>query len=85
MEPYKMFFVPFDSTKLNLFNIRDPFKNRASSSDKGEKAKEIVVAPICGKITLTKEYIKTKKVTNGTNLITQSEAPSPEVRVSEKL
>ena len=36
MEPYKTFFVPFYSTKLNLLNIDDPVKNRASSSDKGE-------------------------------------------------
>ena len=34
MEPYKTFFVPFDSTKLNLFNTNDPVKNKASSSDK---------------------------------------------------
>ena len=34
MEPYKTFFVPFYSTKLNLNNINDPVKNRASSSDK---------------------------------------------------
>ena len=33
MEPYKTFFVPSDSTKLNLNNINDPVKNRASSSD----------------------------------------------------
>ena len=30
MEPYKAVFLPFDSTKLNLFNINDPVKNRAS-------------------------------------------------------
>ena len=34
METYKTFFVPFDYTKLNLFNINDQVKNRASSSDK---------------------------------------------------
>ena len=34
MEPYKTFFVPFDSTKLNIFNINNPIKNRAPSSDK---------------------------------------------------
>ena len=49
----------FDSTKLNLNNINNPVKNRASSSDKERKAKEKVVAPICGKITLPKESIKT--------------------------
>ena len=70
MEPYKTFFVPFDSTKLNLNNINDPVKNIASSSDKGKKAKEKVVAPICGKITLPKESIRTQKVTNGPNFIT---------------
>ena len=35
------------------------------------------MAPICGKITLPKEYTKTQKITNGPNLISQSEAPSP--------
>ena len=34
MEPYKTFFVTFDYTKLNLNNINDPVKNRASYSDK---------------------------------------------------
>ena len=37
MEPHKTFFEPFDYTKLDLFNINDPVKNRSSSSDKGEK------------------------------------------------
>ena len=46
MEPYKTFFIPFDSTKLNLNNINDPVKNRASSSDKKKKAKSKVVARI---------------------------------------
>ena len=72
MEPYKKFFVPFDSTMLNLNNINNPVKNRAPSSDKEKKAKDTVVAPICGEITLPKEYIKTQKVTNGTKLIIQS-------------
>ena len=85
MEPYKTFFVPFYSTKLNLNNIKDPVKNRASSSDKGKKAKEKVVAPFFGEIALPKEYIKTKRVINGPNLITQSEAPAPEVIVVDKL
>ena len=35
------------------------------------------MAPIFGKITLPKEYIKTQKLTNVPNLITQSEAPAP--------
>ena len=52
MEPYKKFFVPFYSTKLNLNNINNPVKNRSSSSDKGEVSKEKFVAPICGKIIL---------------------------------
>ena len=43
------------------------------------------MAPIFGEITLPKEYIKTKKVTNGPNLITQSEAPAPEVIVVDKI
>ena len=43
------------------------------------------MAPICGKIKLPKESIKTKKVTNLSNLITQSEAPAPEVIVVDKL
>ena len=74
MEPYKTFFVPFGTVK-----------NRESSSDKGVKAKEKVVTPICGKITLPKEYIKTKKVTNEPNLITRSEATSPELILVDKL
>ena len=40
------------------------------------------MAPICDEITL---HIKTQKVTNGPNLITQSEAPSPELIVVDKL
>ena len=43
------------------------------------------MAPICGKIKRPKESTKTKKVTNGPNLITQSEAPAPEVIVVDKL
>ena len=35
------------------------------------------MAPICGEFTLPKESIKTKKVANEPNFITQSEAPSP--------
>ena len=62
---YKTFFVPFDTTKLNLNIIKDTVKNRASSSDKNKKSKEKFVAPICGKISLPKESINTKKVTNG--------------------
>ena len=37
MELYKTFFITFDSTKLNLFNINNPVKNRPSSRDKGKK------------------------------------------------
>ena len=37
MELYKTFFVPFDSTKLKHFNINNPVKSRASSSDKKKK------------------------------------------------
>ena len=37
MEPYETFFVPFDSTKLNLNNINNPVKNRASSSERKKK------------------------------------------------
>ena len=43
------------------------------------------MAPICGKIILPKESIKTKIVTNGPNLINQSEAPVLEVIVVDKL
>ena len=50
-----------------------------------KKAKEKVVAPICGEITLTKESIKIQRVTNGTNLINKSEATSPKVIVVDKL
>ena len=84
MEPYKRFFVRFDSTKLNLKNIKDQVKNRASSRDKVKKAKGGIVAPICGEITLPKKSIKTQKLTNGTKLITQSEAPASEVILVEK-
>ena len=42
-----------------------------------KKSQEKVAGPICGKITLPKKSIKTKKVTNVPNLITQSEAPAP--------
>ena len=85
MEPYKTFFLPFYSTKLNLYNINNPVKSIASSSDKGGKSKEGVVAPICGKITLPIESTKTQKLNNGPNYITLSEAPAPEVIVVDKL
>ena len=85
MDRIKHFFAPLGYTKLNLNNINNPVKNRASSSDKGKKAKEKVVVPICGEITLPKEYIKTQKVTNAPTLITQPEAPAPEVIVVDKL
>ena len=67
MEPYN-FTVPFDSTKLDLNNINDPVKNRASSSDKEKKAKEKVVAPVCGEITLPKKSTKDKKGNQWTKL-----------------
>ena len=51
MEQYKRF-LPFDSTKLNLFNTNYPVKKRASYSDL-KKAKDKVVASICGEIKLT--------------------------------
>ena len=43
------------------------------------------MAPIFDKITLPKGSIKTQNFTNGTKLITQSEAPAPEVIVVDKL
>ena len=43
------------------------------------------MAPICGKITLPKKSIKTQKLTDGQNLITQSESTAPEVIVVGKL
>ena len=43
------------------------------------------MAPICGKIILPKESIKTQNVTNIPNLITKSEAPAPEVIVVDKI
>ena len=43
------------------------------------------MAPICGEITLTKESIKKKRVTNVPKLSTQSEAPAPEAIVVEKI
>ena len=42
------------------------------------------MAPICGKITLPKEFIRTKKVTNIPKLINQSEEKSTEVIVVYK-
>ena len=39
MEPYFFIFVPFDSTKLNPFNINNPVLKKTSSSDKKEKSK----------------------------------------------
>ena len=84
-EPYKQFFLPFDFTKLDLHNIKDPVKHRASSSDKGGKSKEIFVTPTCDKITSTEESNNTQQLTNGPNLITKLEAPSPELIVVDKL
>ena len=43
------------------------------------------MAPICGEMKKPKEYIKTKNVANGQNLINQSEAPAPELIVVDKL
>ena len=43
------------------------------------------MAPIFGEIVSPKEYILTQKITNGPNLITQSEALAPEVIVVDKL
>ena len=43
------------------------------------------MAPICGEIKLPNCSIKTQKVTNGPNLIIQSEAPVSEVIVVGKL
>ena len=78
-------FVPFDSAKLDIHNTNNTVKYRPSSSDKRWETKEKFVAPICGKIILPKEYIRTQKVTNGPNLITQSELPATEVIVVEKI
>ena len=50
-----------------------------------KKAKEKVVAQVCGKITLPKEYIKTKNVTNRPNLINHSESTTLEVIVLDKV
>ena len=50
----------------------------------GEKKRK-VVAPVCDKITLPIESTKTKKLTNGPNLINQSEAPATEVIFVDKL
>ena len=83
MKPYKTFFVPFNSTKLNLLITTIQLKIEHHQEIR-KKAKEKVVASICGKITLLKEYINTQRVTNLTNLITQSEAPGPEVIVVDK-
>ena len=75
----------FYSTELSLFNRNDIVKNRASSSDKRKKAKEKVVAPIFGEIALLKESIKTQKISNVPNLITQSEVPAPKLIAVDKL
>ena len=85
LELLKTFFIPLDSTKLNQNHINDLVKNKALSSDKGGGVKEKIVAPICGEIILPKESIKTQKVTNGPNLINQSEAPATEVIMVDKL
>ena len=85
MEPYKTFLAPFDSNKSDLNNINDQVKNRASSSEKEKKAKEKVVALICGKTTLPQYSIKKRKEINRPNLITKSEAPSPEIIWVDKL
>ena len=37
MEPYKTFYVPFDSTKLNLFIRNDPVKNREKIANNNEE------------------------------------------------
>ena len=70
--------------RIKRFLPFDPFKNRASLSDK-KKPKEKVVAPTFGKITLPKESINTQKVTNGPDLITQSEITATEIIVVNKL
>ena len=91
MKQYKMFLISFDSTKLNLFIRKDPIKignktkrvmikkhPRIQNHQVIRKGnKERVVAPMFGKIILPKETIKTQKVTNGPNLITQSESQEP--------
>ena len=46
--------IPFDYTKLNLFNKNDTFKNRASSNDKKKEKKEKAVERIYDEITLPK-------------------------------
>ena len=43
------------------------------------------MAQLCGEITLPKEFIKTQKVTNEPNLITQSEALSSKLIVVDKI
>ena len=50
-----------------------------------KKTQEKVVEPICGKITLPKEYIKTQNLINVPNLITQSKAPAPKNKYWFKL
>ena len=57
-----------------------------SSCDKEEKEKEKVVAQMFGKNTLPKESIKTQKVTNAPNLISQSKPLTPkEIMVNTKM
>ena len=84
MEPYKTFLVPLDYTKLNLFMRYNSVKNRKknissddeeaphnseSLSDKEKRSKGESCGTNFGKTTLPKEYTKTQKLTNGTNLI----------------
>ena len=56
---------------LSLFNIKIQLKIEHHQVIR-KKSIETVVAPICDKVTLSKESIKKQIVTNGTNLINQS-------------
>ena len=56
---------------------KESYKDSEKSSDEGKEAKEKGYVPISRKNTLPKKYIKTQKVTNAPNLISQSEPPAP--------
>ena len=52
-------------------------KNSETPSDKIEQAKENLLALISEEYKITKEYIKTQKVTNTSNLISKLEPSAP--------
>ena len=60
----------------DLDNKESP-ENSVTPSDKIEQAKENLLALISEEYKITKEYIKTQKVTNTSNLISKLEPSAP--------